>query len=156
MKKKLHHCTQIKNYIVKNYILETINLKKTKSFQQKLLNMLLFTKLLIVVWLLRLHSIFAAVTREVDNVISCKLPGPLLHEIDSYKIIVRAIINEALNGSFKESTWNELAYFTDRFGPRPSGSEALEHSIDYVLNKSMEYGLENVHGESVTVPHWVR
>ncbi|PBC27121.1 Plasma glutamate carboxypeptidase [Apis cerana cerana] len=111
--------------------------------------MLLSTKLLIVVWLLRLHSILA-------TVISCQLPQSLLNEIDSYEPVVRAIINEALNGSFKESTWNELAYFTDRFGPRPSGSEALESSIDYVLNRSIEYGLENVHGEPVTVPHWVR
>lgn len=115
--------------------------------------MLLSTKLLIVVWLLRLHSILAAVNR---NIISCQLPQSLLNEINSYEPVVRAIINEALNGSFKGSTWNELAYFTDTFGPRPSGSEALERSIDYVLNKSIEYGLENVHGEPVTVPHWVR
>lgn len=129
-------------------------MKKSKFFQQKLLdNMLLSTKLLIVVWLLRLHSILATVNR---NIISCQLPQSLLNEINSYEPVVRAIINEALNGSFKGSTWNELAYFTDTFGPRPSGSEALERSIDYVLNKSIEYGLENVHGEPVTVPHWVR
>lgn len=129
-------------------------MRKSKFFQQKLLdNMLLSTKLLIVVWLLRLHSILAAVNR---NIISCQLPQSLLNEINSYEPVVRTIINEALNGSFKGSTWNELAYFTDTFGPRPSGSEALERSIDYVLNKSIEYGLENVHGEPVTVPHWVR
>lgn len=129
-------------------------MRKSKFFQQKLLdNMLLSTKLLIVVWLLRLHSILATVNR---NIISCQLPQSLLNEINSYEPVVRAIINEALNGSFKGSTWNELAYFTDTFGPRPSGSEALERSIDYVLNKSIEYGLENVHGEPVTVPHWVR
>ncbi|XP_043793848.1 carboxypeptidase Q-like isoform X1 [Apis laboriosa] len=118
--------------------------------------MLLSTKFLIVVWLLRLHSILAAVNRNVNNVISCQLPQSLLNEIDSYEPVVRAIINEALNGSFKGSTWNELAYFTDTFGPRLSGSETLERSIDYVLNKSIEYELENVHGEPVTVPHWVR
>ncbi|XP_012345441.1 carboxypeptidase Q [Apis florea] len=117
--------------------------------------MLLSTKLLIAVWLLRL-SILAAGNREVESVISCQLPQSLLHEIDSYEPVVRAIMNEALNGSFKGTTWNELAYFTDKFGPRPTGSEELERSIDYVLNKSIEYGLENVHGEPVTVPHWVR
>lgn len=128
-----------------------------KSFQQELHdNMSLSTKLLIVVWLLRLQSILAADNREVNSVISCQLPQSLLNEIDSYKPVVRAIMNEALNGSFKGTTWNELAYFTDTFGPRPTGSEALELSIDYVLDKSIEYELDNVHGESVTVPYWVR
>lgn len=144
------------NYKITLFLLETINLRKIKSFQQKLHdNMLLSTKLLIAVWLLRL-SILAAGNREVESVISCQLPQSLLHEIDSYEPVVRAIMNEALNGSFKGTTWNELAYFTDKFGPRPTGSEELERSIDYVLNKSIEYGLENVHGEPVTVPHWVR
>lgn len=131
-----------------------------KYFQrEKLLdNMLLSTKLLIVVWLLRLHSILAAVVvnRQVDNVSSCNLPEPLLKEIDSYEIIARAIMNEALKGSFKGTTWTGLSYFTEKFGPRLSGSQPLERSIDYVLKESADYGLENVHGENVTVPFWVR
>lgn len=120
--------------------------------------MLLSTKLLIVVWLLRLHSILAAVVvdRQVDNVSSCNLPEPLLKEIDSYEIIARAIMNEALKGSFKGTTWTGLSYFTEKFGPRLSGSQPLERSIDYVLKESADYGLENVHGENVTVPFWVR
>ncbi|XP_031838226.1 carboxypeptidase Q-like isoform X2 [Nomia melanderi] len=60
------------------------------------------------------------------------------------------------NSSFAGVTWRELAKFVDKFGPRFTGTETLEQSIDYVLNKSIEFGLENVHGEPVTVPHWIR
>lgn len=44
----------------------------------------------------------------------------------------------------------------ERFGGRLTGSENLEKSIDYMLKVLAEDGLENVHGENVTVPHWVR
>lgn len=54
------------------------------------------------------------------------------------------------------TAWNRIAELTDRFGPRPSGSEALEHAIDWVLARMQEDGLQNVHGERVMVPHWVR
>ncbi|XP_033339469.1 carboxypeptidase Q isoform X2 [Megalopta genalis] len=58
--------------------------------------------------------------------------------------------------SFKGVTWYELANFVDTFGPRFTGTKTLEKAIDYVLNKSLEFGLENVHGEPVSVPHWIR
>ncbi|KZC08566.1 Carboxypeptidase Q [Dufourea novaeangliae] len=80
----------------------------------------------------------------------------LLQEIESYSSLVQTIINETTSGSFKGTTWNELANFVDKFGPRFTGTETLEQSINYVLNKSHEFGLENIHGESVVVPHWVR
>jgi carboxypeptidase Q len=49
-----------------------------------------------------------------------------------------------------------LAELCDRFGPRLSGSGNLEAAIDWALAQMKADGLENVHGEDVLVPHWVR
>ena len=54
------------------------------------------------------------------------------------------------------AAWMRIAELTDTFGHRLSGSEALEHAIDWTLARMREDGLENVRGEPVMVPHWVR
>lgn len=87
---------------------------------------------------------------------TCDLPNTLIEEIDSYAPIVQGIIYEATQGSFKGNTWQDLANFVDKFGPRFSGTQTLEDAIDYVLNKSTSLGLDNVHGEPATIPRWVR
>jgi carboxypeptidase Q len=93
----------------------------------------------------------------VDNKVEdCDLSDALKKEIASYAPVVQKIINTAVNGTFKGITYNELALFVDKFGNRISGSQNLENAIDYMINKSVAYGLDNVHGEEVKVPHWVR
>ncbi|KMQ89450.1 plasma glutamate carboxypeptidase-like protein [Lasius niger] len=87
---------------------------------------------------------------------TCHLSNTLIEEIDSYAPMVQRIINETMQGSFKGNTWQDLAMFVDKFGPRFTGTQVLEDAIDYVLNKSTSLGLENVHGEPATVPRWVR
>ncbi|MBT8396528.1 MAG: M20/M25/M40 family metallo-hydrolase [Gemmatimonadetes bacterium] len=52
--------------------------------------------------------------------------------------------------------WNRLAELVDAFGPRFSGTESLEESLDWILQKMSEDGLENVREEPVMVPRWVR
>ena len=52
--------------------------------------------------------------------------------------------------------WDRLAYMVDMFGPRLSGSKALEQAIDWTLETMRQDGLENVRREKVMVPHWVR
>jgi hypothetical protein len=52
--------------------------------------------------------------------------------------------------------WDRLAYMVDMFGPRLSGSKALEQAIDWTLETMKADGLENVRREKVMVPHWVR
>lgn len=86
----------------------------------------------------------------------CNLTSKLKNEIRSYAPIVNRIIWSAVSGPSKGQTWKELANFVDTFGSRIAGSQNLENAIDYMLNKSVTYGLENVHGEPVQVPHWVR
>lgn len=52
--------------------------------------------------------------------------------------------------------WSKLAQLTDTVGNRVSGSNNLKRAVQYMLTKLQANGLENVHGEDVTVPHWKR
>ncbi|HUF30572.1 MAG TPA: M28 family metallopeptidase [Gemmatimonadaceae bacterium] len=49
-----------------------------------------------------------------------------------------------------------LTLLTDAFGARFSGSESLERAIDWILAEMRSDSLENVRGEPVMVPRWVR
>jgi carboxypeptidase Q len=53
-------------------------------------------------------------------------------------------------------TWERLAELVDEFGPRFSGTEALEASLDWILERMAADGLENVRAEPVMVPRWIR
>jgi carboxypeptidase Q len=69
----------------------------------------------------------------------------------------RTTANRMITTEFADSSaWNRLAEMTDKFGNRLSGTENLEHTIDWVLAQMKADGLQNVHGEKVMVPHWVR
>jgi carboxypeptidase Q len=52
--------------------------------------------------------------------------------------------------------YQRLARLCDTFGPRFSGTTNLEAAIDWILAQMKNDGLDNVHGEEVMVPHWVR
>ena len=49
-----------------------------------------------------------------------------------------------------------LTELVDRFGHRITGSVALESAIDWMEVEMRRDGLDNVHTDAVTVPHWVR
>lgn len=73
-------------------------------------------------------------------------PAPLKPAAD--RIIAAATRDSA--------AWLRIAEIADRFGPRLSGSEALEETIEWIVAEMKKDGLENVHTEPVMVPHWVR
>ncbi len=77
-------------------------------------------------------------------------------EIAGYKDVANQIMDFIVNGSAKGQAYDRLALFTDTFGSRFTGSQNLENSIDLMLNQLKKDGLDNVHGETVKVPHWVR
>jgi carboxypeptidase Q len=52
--------------------------------------------------------------------------------------------------------WDRLAYISDTFGHRLSGSASLEQTIDWAVATMAEDGLSNARREKVMVPHWVR
>jgi carboxypeptidase Q len=70
-----------------------------------------------------------------------------------YRAPADSLINAALRDS---ATWNRTALLVDKFGPRFSGTPELEASIDWILQEMRRDGLENVRGEPVMVPRWVR
>jgi len=73
--------------------------------------------------------------------------------VAEYRPAAQRLITESQSNDF---AWQRLAEVTDTFGPRISGSEALERAIDWAVAKMKEDGLENVHKELVMVPKWVR
>lgn len=77
-------------------------------------------------------------------------------EIKSYQPVVDRIIASVRDGGhFQSHTYSTLASFVDKFGPRMTGSSALERSIDYMVKESQDFGL-NVWTENVTAPKWER
>ncbi len=72
---------------------------------------------------------------------------------DMYGAAADRLIHAALADSF---AYQRLATLTDKFGHRFSGSESLERAIDWILEEMKRDGLENVRGQPVEVPRWVR
>ncbi len=71
----------------------------------------------------------------------------------AYQEVADRIIDAALADS---AAYERLALLVDRFGPRFSGTENLERALDWILEEMRADGLENVRGEPVMVPRWVR
>ena len=86
----------------------------------------------------------------LSSAASAQAPTPIAN---AYRATANRIITTALADS---SAWNRLAEMTDKFGNRLSGSASLERTIDWILAEMKKDGLQNVRGEKVMVPHWVR
>ena len=63
------------------------------------------------------------------------------------------IISKSLTDS---TAYNRLGYMCDTFGPRLSGSKNHENAINWILKEMKNDGLDNVRGEKVAVPTWIR
>ncbi len=72
---------------------------------------------------------------------------------DRYRPVADRLIDAAISDS---AAYERLAELVDRFGPRFSGTANLERALDWILGEMERDGLENVRGEHVMVPHWVR
>ena len=70
-----------------------------------------------------------------------------------YNAVATRIIKNAQADS---TAYKRLEYLCDTYGPRLSGSKNLERSIEWILKKMKQDGLENVNGQRVKVPTWVR
>ncbi|KAK8754961.1 hypothetical protein V5799_002332 [Amblyomma americanum] len=84
------------------------------------------------------------------------LPSGLVREIRNYAPVVHQIIDTVVYGAEQNVTYDELAKFVDTFGARPSGSQSLENSIDYMFELLRRRGLDFVHLENVSVVNWQR
>jgi carboxypeptidase Q len=74
------------------------------------------------------------------------------HWLDSYRTAARRIIAAA---TADDAAWQRLAYLTDTFGSRLSGSPALEATLQWAAAE-MKHDFDEVSLEPVMVPHWVR
>jgi carboxypeptidase Q len=72
---------------------------------------------------------------------------------NQYGNVANQIIRAALQDS---SAFERMSELVDRFGHRLSGSDNLERAIDWILDEMRGDGLDDVRGEPVMVPHWVR
>ncbi|MEQ9034963.1 MAG: M28 family metallopeptidase [Gracilimonas sp.] len=70
-----------------------------------------------------------------------------------HKEHVQQLIRKAMGSDI---AWERLTYMADTFGPRFSGSENLENSIDWIVETMKQDGFDKVWTQPVMVPHWVR
>lgn len=119
---------------------------------------MIYKKLNLLLGVLFTLCITRAISSDYNNEIidQCNIPKDLLNEIKSYGPKVNWIIQHATAGKFKGFVYNQLAAFVDKFGNRLTGTANLENAIDFMLRKLKRFGLNNVHGEEVTVPRWLR
>ena len=80
-------------------------------------------------------------------------PAPAPAWLDTYREPASRFIGAALGDT---AAWTRLAELTDTFGHRLAGSKGLEDAIAWAIAGMKRDGLENVRGERVMVPHWVR
>jgi carboxypeptidase Q len=81
------------------------------------------------------------------------VPASEISPVEGYRDVVKRILDEARASHF---AWNRLAEMTDTFGPRLSGSPALEAALRWAAEEMKRDGLENVRLEKAMVPRWVR
>ena len=72
---------------------------------------------------------------------------------ERYREAADRLIDAALADHF---AYERLTELVDTFGPRFSGTQNLEDAIDWILEQMEADGLDNVRGEPVMVPRWVR
>jgi carboxypeptidase Q len=85
------------------------------------------------------------------------LAGPPAAAQTDIAATYREPANRLMDAALADSlAFGRLTELVDRFGHRLSGSESLERALDWILAEMRSDGLENVRGEPVMVPHWVR
>lgn len=70
-----------------------------------------------------------------------------------YRQLDRSILGELW---VSDSLWNNLKYLCDECESRFAGTPAEKLAGDYLMNKFLEYGLENVAAEPFSMPGWER
>lgn len=80
-------------------------------------------------------------------------PSAARQVADEYREVANRIIDAATGD---HAAYQRITELVERFGPRISGSVALERAIDWMVEEMESDGFDNVHTERVMVPHWVR
>jgi carboxypeptidase Q len=84
-------------------------------------------------------------------------PAPSVAQTRSIAAAYQAVADSLIHAATADSAaYLRLGRLVDTFGHRLSGSASLEAAIGWVLHEMQTDGLQNVRGEPVMVPHWVR
>lgn len=75
---------------------------------------------------------------------------------ESYREVANQLIAAALDPENMDFMWERLAWLTDYYPHRLSGSQMLEDAIDWMYEKLNDDGFDRVYKQEVMVPHWVR
>jgi carboxypeptidase Q len=102
---------------------------------------------------LRLPLVVGAAVVSVATLVGAQPTSPTPAWVDAYREPASRLIGAALADT---AAWSRLAELTDTFGHRLAGSKSLEAAIAWAIGEMSRDGLENVRGEKVMVPHWVR
>ncbi|HWL92119.1 MAG TPA: M20/M25/M40 family metallo-hydrolase [Phycisphaerae bacterium] len=73
--------------------------------------------------------------------------------VAAYKDVANRIIDASLK---KNDAWKKMEELCDGIGHRLSGSKSLDQAIAWALDTLKADGQENVRGEKVMIPRWVR
>ncbi|HTH46549.1 MAG TPA: M20/M25/M40 family metallo-hydrolase [Candidatus Limnocylindria bacterium] len=95
---------------------------------------------------IRLRKLGPVAAASAAEVPVRKLPDNIVAAVDR---LVTAATNSPAG-------YARLAQLCDTFGSRFTGSTNLEAAIDWILGQMRADGFDNVRGEPVMVPHWVR
>ncbi len=103
-------------------------------------------------------AIIGLLTMSGVGAVPARASGPPAAEeqasiAEQYRRAADQLIDAALNDHF---AYERLTELVDSFGPRFSGTQNLEDALDWILEQMQEDGLDNVRGEPVMVPRWVR
>lgn len=99
-----------------------------------------FTPALVAGILLLPPALYAQVPAAAQNDAQAATDRQLMTEVKSYNELMK-----------------NLEYLADQIGPRLTGSPNLDRASHWTEQRFKDYGLENVHLESWTIPHsWVR
>lgn len=89
--------------------------------------------------------------------LAAQLPGQRPPAPTAFQRAFQPAADRLIDAALADSAaWERLAELGDRFGPRFSGTPNLERAIDWIMAEMRRDGLENVRGEPVMVPRWVR
>ncbi|MDQ3515886.1 MAG: peptidase M28 family protein, partial [Gemmatimonadota bacterium] len=99
----------------------------------------------------------AALTRLSLAAFAIALHAPTISRAQTLPERYRATTDRIIAAALSDSAaYNRVALLTDKFGHRLSGSASLEHALDWIIAEMTRDGLQNVRGEPVMVPRWVR
>ena len=87
------------------------------------------------------------------SALSAPAPAASQQIANEYRDVANRLIDAATGD---HDAFARLTELVDRFGSRVSGSVALEKAIDWMMVEMASDGLDNVTGDPVMVPHWVR